>query len=88
VRRILVVANQTLGGDHLAELVRARAAEGPTEVLLLVPATHHTDLLVALAEAFAGPGATGCSRSGEPQSACAEVGADPVGETLRDLLLT
>lgn len=53
MRRILVVANQTLGGDHLAELVRARAAEGPTEVLLLVPATHHTDLLVALAEAFA-----------------------------------
>jgi hypothetical protein len=53
VRRILVVANQTLGGDHLAEVVRARASEGPVEVLLMVPATHHTDLLVALAEAFA-----------------------------------
>ena len=53
MRRILVVANQTLGGDHLAEVIRARAAEGPLEVLLMVPATHHTDLLVALAEAFA-----------------------------------
>ncbi|HEY5881160.1 MAG TPA: hypothetical protein VIU11_19765 [Nakamurella sp.] len=53
MRRILVVANQTLGGDHLAEVIRARAAEGPVEVLLMVPATHHTDLLVALAEAFA-----------------------------------
>lgn len=53
MRRILVVANQTLGGDHLAEVIRARAAEGPIEVLLMVPATHHTDLLVALAQAFA-----------------------------------
>lgn len=53
MRRILVIANQTIGGDHLAEQIRARAAEGPVEVLLLVPATHHTDLLVALAEAFA-----------------------------------
>jgi GABA permease len=53
VRRILVVANQTLGGDHLAEVIRARVVQGPTEVLLLVPATHHTDLLMALAEAFA-----------------------------------
>ncbi len=53
MRRILVVANQTLGGDHLAELIRARAAQGTAEVLLMVPATHHTDLVVALAEAFA-----------------------------------
>ncbi len=53
VRRLLVVAYQTLGGDHLADLIRAHASDGPTSVLLLVPATHHTDLVVALAEAFA-----------------------------------
>lgn len=53
MRRILVVANQTLGGDQLAEMIRARAAAAPVEVLLMVPATHHTDLVVALAEAFA-----------------------------------
>jgi GABA permease len=47
-----VVANQTLGGDHLAEAVVARMAQ-PTEFTLLVPATHHTDFIVALAEAFA-----------------------------------
>lgn len=53
MRRILVVANQTLGGDHLAEAVVARMAEQPTDFTLLVPATHHTDFIVALAEAFA-----------------------------------
>lgn len=53
VRRILVVANQTVGGDHLAELIRNRAAAGPLEVLLVVPATHHTDLVEVLAHAFA-----------------------------------
>lgn len=53
VRRILVVANQTIGGDHLAELIRNRAALGPVEVLLVVPATSHTDLVEALAQAFA-----------------------------------
>lgn len=53
MRRILLIANQTLGGDELGEVIRARAASGPTEVLLMVPATHHTDLVVALAQAFA-----------------------------------
>lgn len=53
VRRILVVANQTLGGDHLAELVRSRVAAGPVEAVLVVPATYHTDLVEVLAQAFA-----------------------------------
>jgi GABA permease len=53
VREILVVANQTLGGDHLARVIRERISEGPTEFALLVPATQHTDFIVALAEAFA-----------------------------------
>jgi len=53
VRRILIVANQTLGGDHLAETIKQRIAGGPTRFALLVPATRRTDVVVALAEAFA-----------------------------------
>jgi hypothetical protein len=53
MRRIMVVANQTLGGDHLAEAIKARMAEAPTGFSLLVPATHRADFLVAVAEAFA-----------------------------------
>ncbi|CAA9418957.1 MAG: hypothetical protein AVDCRST_MAG75-3313 [uncultured Propionibacteriaceae bacterium] len=37
--RVLVVANQTLGGDDLLEFVRARMAKGPCDFWLLVPAT-------------------------------------------------
>jgi hypothetical protein len=50
---MLIVANQTLGGDHLAEVIKQRIAEQPTRFALLVPATHRTDVIVALAEAFA-----------------------------------
>ena len=39
-RQVLVVANQTLGGDHLLDVVRERAAEGETRFVVLVPATH------------------------------------------------
>ncbi len=53
MRRIMVVANQTLGGDHLAEVIKARMAETPTHFNLLVPATHRADFVVAVAEAFA-----------------------------------
>ena len=53
MRRIMVVANQTLGGDHLAEAVKARMAETPTRFNLLVPATHRADFVMAMAEAFA-----------------------------------
>ena len=40
VSRILVVANQTLGGDALVEALEDRIAQGPCEFTLLVPATH------------------------------------------------
>jgi hypothetical protein len=43
VRRYLVVANQTLGGDHLVERIRACMADGPARFHLLVPATHPQD---------------------------------------------
>jgi hypothetical protein len=40
VRRYLVVANQTLGGDRLRERIRAAMAEGPCQFHLVVPASH------------------------------------------------
>jgi cell pole-organizing protein PopZ len=40
MRRYLVVANQTLGGEHLAEKVRACLAAGPSRFHILVPATQ------------------------------------------------
>jgi hypothetical protein len=38
MRRILVVANRTLGGEFLLEAIKARVTEGPCEFRLLVPA--------------------------------------------------
>ena len=40
MRRYLVVANQTLGGEHLAEKVREYVAAGAAQFHILVPATH------------------------------------------------
>jgi len=42
MRRYLVVANQTLAGPELAALVRERAAAGPSEFWVVVPATPLT----------------------------------------------
>ena len=39
MRRYLVVANQTLGGDELVELIRRYAKAEPSEFFLIVPAT-------------------------------------------------
>ena len=43
MRRYLVVANQTLGGEHLAEKVRACLAAGPSSFHVVVPATQPRD---------------------------------------------
>jgi cell pole-organizing protein PopZ len=43
MRRYLVVANQTVGGEHLAEKVRACLAVGPSRFHILVPATQPND---------------------------------------------
>jgi cell pole-organizing protein PopZ len=40
MRHYLVVANQTLGGDHLAEKVKECLATGPCDFHVVVPATH------------------------------------------------
>jgi hypothetical protein len=39
VRRYLVMANQTLGGEELLSVIQARMAAGPSHFHLLVPAT-------------------------------------------------
>ncbi len=50
MRRYLVVANQTLGGDQLVQAVRERMLRGPSEFWVLVPATkpaHFADRYAA-----------------------------------------
>src|SRR5215210_7794238 len=42
MRRYLVVANQTLGGSHLVDAVRARLRTGPSRFHVLVPASPST----------------------------------------------
>ena len=56
MRKYLVVANQTLAGEHLLKEIRARLASGRCEFHVLVPATHPNDFAVwteGEAEAFA-----------------------------------
>jgi nucleotide-binding universal stress UspA family protein len=39
MRRYLIVANQTLGGDELVQLIKKRAKTEPSEFFIVVPAT-------------------------------------------------
>jgi hypothetical protein len=50
MRRYLVVANQTLGGQHLIEKVRQCVAEGPCHFHCLVPATHSEENVLTWTE--------------------------------------
>jgi hypothetical protein len=45
MRRYLIVAHKTLGGDHLIDHVRSLREEGPCRFLLLVPVQHPADHL-------------------------------------------
>lgn len=45
MRSYLVVANQTLGGEHLVEKVRECVGEGPCRFRIVVPATPPQDHL-------------------------------------------
>ncbi|HET7654536.1 MAG TPA: hypothetical protein VFK42_15980 [Acidimicrobiales bacterium] len=47
MRRYLVVANQTLGGEHLLDKVRECVAAGPSHFHVLVPASPPHDHLTA-----------------------------------------
>jgi hypothetical protein len=44
LRRYLIVANQTLGGDELEKAADARVAAGPCEFWVVVPATRISEL--------------------------------------------
>ena len=46
VRRFLIVANQTLGGEALVDEVRERVRNGPCEFWVVVPATAASQLTV------------------------------------------
>jgi hypothetical protein len=62
VRRYLVVANQTLGGDQLVGAIRERMAAGASHFHLLVPATPAGELdpeYLAHADEAARPAAAG-----------------------------
>jgi len=76
MRRYLVVANRTLGGDHLTAKVRECVAAGPCEFHVLVPASHNHDFTwteggdraaaeARLAEAMARLRASGAEITGE-----------------------
>jgi hypothetical protein len=41
MKRYLVVANQTLGGEHLVDRLRQAVAEGPCAIHVLVPASNN-----------------------------------------------
>jgi hypothetical protein len=43
MRRYLIVAHKTLGGEHLIEHVQTLREEGPCRFLLLVPVVHPPD---------------------------------------------
>ena len=90
MRRYLVVANQTLGGEHLKEKVRQCMAEGECEFHVLVPATDSASGMQTEAKAH---------RDAEPRLEAAlayfrEIGATVTGklgdarpmEAIRDVL--
>ena len=57
MQRYAIVANQTLDSDQLVSVVQDRAAQGPAEFWLVVPATPVKDLASnAVADPDAGDG--------------------------------
>lgn len=54
MRRYLVVANQTLGGQGLLDLVAERHAEGPADFHVLVPATPTVDDILGAGAMYGG----------------------------------
>lgn len=74
-RRILIIANQTAGGQHLKEEVRRRLHEGPCVFRLLVPATPPHDHLWTEGEATA----LATRRRDEAVAGLRELGADVDG---------
>jgi hypothetical protein len=86
MRRYLVVANQTLGGDELVQTVRECMLRGPAKFWVLVPATHVHHVRVgygevADADRTANAGATHAQQQLDTELArLREAGADAEGE--------
>lgn len=76
-KRVLVVANQTLGGDALVDRIRSRAMEGPCAFSLVVPASPPPAVGVA-----GGTGARG-SDDAVPGDAAPDPVDDPRPDTGR-----
>jgi hypothetical protein len=72
MRRYLVVANQTLGGESLVALIRRRVAAEPSEFFLVVPATPTMELLPGAAAAVSVGGSALMPCSPEEARALAE----------------
>jgi hypothetical protein len=62
MRHVLVVANQTLGGERLLQVVRERLDSEPSQFWIVVPATTVTD---ARDLALLGPGGSGAGNIAE-----------------------
>ncbi|MGH2819643.1 MAG: hypothetical protein ACRDJ5_03205 [Actinomycetota bacterium] len=75
-RRILIVANQTAGGEHLKEEVRRRIEEGPCTFKLLVPAAPPYDHVWTEGECIA----IATKRRDEGIAGLRELGADIEGD--------
>jgi hypothetical protein len=78
---VLLVANQTLAGGHVAEFVRSRMGAERPEFTLLVPATAHADVTAfanRTARVLGAAGAGATATEGAPQS-----GEDPDYEHAR-----
>lgn len=54
MKRVLVVANQTLGGEQFCQAVADRAAAGPASFFVLVPATPPEDFFDTAVSAYGG----------------------------------
>ena len=75
MRRYLIVAHKTLGGDHLIEHVRALREEGPCRFLLVVPVEHPSDHMWTEGEVPAPPAAS----SGRGSTASTTRASSPTG---------
>ena len=62
MHKYLVVANQTLGGEHLIEEARRRALAGPSSFYVVVPNSRAVDAVRASGAPIAAVAVAGVSR--------------------------
>jgi hypothetical protein len=59
MKRYLVIANRTLGGEHILQAIRERAAAGPAHFHVLVPNTRPKDIEPSWVASFGGSSGQG-----------------------------